>query len=182
MKQSIIGAIVAGLVLFLWGFLYWGLNPLPYTAWSQPTDDAALGESLKQFLPDSGMYYVPGPHLDEDEATRLHEAGPIALISFTREGVPMMDPGVMGLGFVHGMVFAFLLALTLVKAAPAVDSYANGIKFCLLLGVVAGFFIHFGDAIWWRMAWSWKFHTFLYTVTSFTITGAVLMKFVSRKV
>lgn len=32
MKQSIIGAIVAGLVLFLWGFLYWGLNPLPYTA------------------------------------------------------------------------------------------------------------------------------------------------------
>ena len=71
MKQSIIGAIVAGLVLFLWGFLYWGLNPLPYTAWSQPTNDAALGESLKQFLPDSGMYYVPGPHLGEDEATRL---------------------------------------------------------------------------------------------------------------
>ncbi len=172
MKRTIVGSVVAGLALFIWGFLYWGLNPLPYAAWGQPTDDAALGESLKRFLPESGTYYVPGPHLDDDEAARLHEAGPVAFIFFTREGADMMDPGVMALGLVHGMAFAFLLALALNKAAPVLGSYAQGVGFCLLLGVVAGFFIHFGDAVWWRMAWDWKFHTFLYTVTAFVVTGA----------
>lgn len=181
MKQAIIGAVVAGPALFFWGFLYWGLNPLPYSAWGQSTDDAALGESLKQFLPESGAYYVPGSHLGEDEMARLHEAGPLALIFFTREGAPVMDSGVMLRGLVHNILFAFLLALLLQKASPAVTSYAKGVKFCLLLGVAAGFLVHFGDAIWWRMAWNWQLHKFLYTVTAFVVSGAVLLKFVHRK-
>lgn len=132
-------------------------------------------------MPETGTYYVPGPHLDDAEADRLHKAGPVAFIFFTREGMDMMDPKIMGLGLVHGTIFAFLLAMLLAKAGPAVGSYAAAVKFGLLVGVIAGLFIHFGDAIWWRVAWDWKFHTFLYTVTAFLVTGAVLMKFVGRK-
>ncbi len=38
MKQSIIGAIVAGSALFFWGFLYWALTRCPMALGaSQPT-------------------------------------------------------------------------------------------------------------------------------------------------
>lgn len=61
MKKTIIGVIVTTLVLFVWGFLFWGqvLHSIPYESWKQTGDDGQAQEMLEKTFPETGTYYVP---------------------------------------------------------------------------------------------------------------------------
>ena len=51
MKTRAIAVLLATLAMYVWGFLYWGVNPLPYTTWMQTTDDVAAGKALLDLSP-----------------------------------------------------------------------------------------------------------------------------------
>ena len=46
MGRTFIGIAIASVVLYVWGFLYWGLGPWPTMIWHQAADDVAAGEAL----------------------------------------------------------------------------------------------------------------------------------------
>jgi len=181
MKNHVIGVVVASIAVYLWGFLYWGANPLPYQTWGTSTDSAALGEALEQYLPDSGVYYVPDVTLPEAERERLHEAGPIAFIYYHNHGAPVMDSTLMGMGFAHGVASVALLALLLNVLRSSWSSVAQGVKISLLVGCSAAVIINLGDAIWWRQAWDWQVHRAIYYVVFYAIAGAVLCKLAPKR-
>ncbi len=117
---------MATLAVYAWGMLYWGLNPLPYTAWQRTADDAAAGQALRDHFPRSGTYYLPGLYNDSETLTRLHESGPVAFIHITaREGRPEMDPGIFVKGFVLNLVVVGVIALLLQMALPALSRSAG---------------------------------------------------------
>jgi hypothetical protein len=181
LKRTILGIILATIACYFFGFLYWGLNPLPYTSWERTPDDEAAGQALLEHFPTSGTYYIPSHDNDEATLARLHEAGPIGFVHITREGKPVMQSDVMAKGFLLTFITSVLIALLLKLAGPALPTYGAVLKFAALAGFTAAVMIDLGDSVWWHISWGWKLHMACYHVTSWVIAGLVLARFTRDK-
>ena len=70
MVRTILRVLLAAVAMYFWGFLFWGINPVPYQSWQQADDDAAQA-ALRELFPTAGTYYVPGRAHDEAEMSAL---------------------------------------------------------------------------------------------------------------
>ncbi len=182
MKRLAIGIVLATLASFLWGLVYWGLNPLPYTTWKPVPDDQAAGRALKEQFPEDGTYYLPAMDNDPDTLARLYRSGPVAFVFMTaREGRPQHEPAVMVRGLVLYLAVCAVLAWLLRAAAPALPRYGGRVKLAALAGLAAALLIDLGDAVWWYLPWDWKLHQAFYDFTAFLIAGLVLAAFVAPR-
>jgi hypothetical protein len=182
-KRLLLGIGLTTIVLYLWGMLYWGLNPLPYKAWRQTPDDVAAQQALLQHFPQTGTYFVPGLNHDEATLNKLFAAGPIAFVHLTsREGRPVFDTGIMVKGFVLDFVIVLLIAMLLKLAAPALPTYGARVKLVALVGFIAAVVVDGGDVVWWYLPWDWKLQQALYTLSACLVSGLVLAKFAAPAV
>ncbi|HYL04999.1 MAG TPA: hypothetical protein VE075_03110 [Thermoanaerobaculia bacterium] len=178
MKRLILGIVLATLAMFVWGMLYWGANPLPYTTWKQATDDVAAGKALLAYFPENGTYYVPSMTHDKATLSRLMEQGPVAFVHMLRrEGRPLMDPSIMIKGLVLYLAVSWVLAALLRAAAPALPSYGGRVKLAVLAALLAVLMIDVGDAVWWYVSIAWKLQLAIYDFTALVIGGLVLARF-----
>lgn len=59
MKKNLLLSIVAGLVLFVWGFISWAVLPWHMMVANGFADEAAVSQVLKENAPQEGVYYLP---------------------------------------------------------------------------------------------------------------------------
>ncbi len=179
MKGFVAGILLSTLAMFLWGMVYWGFSPLPYTAWKSSPDDVEAGKALREHFPESGTYYVPAMHHEAATLDRLYEQGPVAFVHLTsRDGRPRNEPSVMIKGLLLILVGVTLLALLLRKAAPALPTYGSRVRLIALTGLAAAVLIDVGDSVWWYIPIAWKVHQALYDFSAWTVAGLVLARFV----
>ena len=179
MKRFILGVLIATLLLYLWGFLYWGLGPYASLIWKQAKDDVAAGEALLQHFPEVGTYYIPASTHDPKTLERLFQKGPIALVHLiSTEGRPVMDPSIMVQGFLLNLIVVVLIGLLLRRVSVALLSYSDRVGFVFLAGLTASILIDLGDVVWWRISWDWKLYLAFYHVSAWVLTGLVLGRFV----
>lgn len=172
MAKTLGGIVVSTLVLFIWGFIYWGINPIPYESLQQSSNDEAAQQALREHFPESGTYLVPGTDHADDELAELFEAGPIATVHIIAEGGPVMDPAIMVGGFVLNLVFVALMA-GFFRMAGAKE-FGDFARLSVAIGVIAVVLIDIGDMIWWRETVSWKIWAVIYNFTAFLIVGHLL--------
>jgi len=179
MKRSLLGVLLGTLALYVWGMLYWGINPLPYTAWHRSTNDAEAGQALLKHFPESGTYYLPGMYNDPATLAKLYESGPIAFIHVTsREGRPRNERTILVKGFLLDLVVVALPAWLLKLAAPAARTYGSRIRVAAVAGLTAAVLVDFGDMVWWYLPWDWKLHQAVYTFSAWVVPALVLAKFI----
>jgi hypothetical protein len=181
MGKVLIGAVVAGFALFVWGFLFWGISGVPISAMSKTADDAAAGQALLQHFPETGTYYIPGPQNPEDARRAMHEAGPIAFVYFNREGRPEMSASVLIVGFLHGVVFAFLVGFALHLLGTALPGYGDRVKLVAVVGLASSIWGPIGGIIWWYFPADWQLWVVVSDFVSWLILGLVLAYFVRPK-
>lgn len=182
MKRFVLGVFLAALAMYIWGLLYWGANPLPYTAWKRVPDEPAARAALLEHFPEDGTYYVPGMHHDNETLAALTEEGPVAFVHMLRrEGRPMMDPTILVWGFVLYLAVALVLGLLLRAAAPALPTYGARVKAAALAALAAALMIDLGEAVWWYIPLSWKLHQAVFDFSALLIAGLVLARFVRRE-
>ncbi len=180
--RTAIGVIVACVVLYVWGFLCWGLGPYKTQIWKQSRDDAAAGKALREQFPQNGTYLVPGFSQDETKREELSKQGPVAMVHMLAvNGMPGMDPTTFVIGFVVNLVVIVLIALALRKVAPSLPTYFGRVGFVTLLGLAAAVLIEGGDIAWWHIDWQWKLYQAFYDVSFWFLTGAVLGLFIKPK-
>ncbi len=177
MKQRLIGVVLATIAVYVWGFLYWGVSSVPYSAWERTNGDEAAQKALLDHFPNSGTYYIPGRHHDEETMNRLFMAGPVGFVHLNREGRPAVDPSIMIGGFFFTFAAVGLIAMLMEKAAPAGSSAADRVKLAALTGLTAVVMIEFGEAVWWQVPWHWKIFQAFYNFAAWTIAGLVLARF-----
>lgn len=184
MKKTVIGIIVAAVVLYMWGFLYWGIGNEFYATkiWKHAADDEATGDVLREHFPENGTYLVPGYEADVTKAEALYKKGPVAFVHMLHiSGREMMDPTIMINGFLLNLVVIIMIAMLLRQVAPALPSFAAKAKFSALAGLTAAVLIDCGDAVWWQIDWSWKLYNAFYDFSAWLITGVVLSWFLSSE-
>ena len=179
MGRTILGIVLAAVAVFFWGFLYWGLNPLPYSSWKQSTGDEAAQAALRQHFPEDGTYFIPSP--GNPDVEQLHLKGPVAFLNI-KSGGPMMDSRAMIGGLLQNLLLATVL-LSLLKLVPsAISDLGSQIKYAALFGLVAALLIDLGDVVWWFEDVSWKLYMAFYHITSFVIFTVILCRFsIDRK-
>jgi hypothetical protein len=182
--KRLLGVVLGAVVLFIWGFVFWGLLPTPASIFQDLTDESAVSDVLRSNAPASGVYAIPDASLmgrDAAEYGRRHESGPVAMIFIHPAGLPVMPPSMMAAGFLNMLVFVVLMSLLLGMAAPALETYGRRAAFVFLAGVVAVAFIDLGQPVWWRHTWDYWLANAAYHAVGALLVGLVLARFQTRK-
>ncbi|RIK77444.1 MAG: hypothetical protein DCC67_12615 [Planctomycetota bacterium] len=156
--RLLLAAVVSAVLMFLWGFVYWGpvlnmtarlMEPLPADREMDILAPMRAGE-----MP-TGMYVYPGPLVDpRDEAAaaeweRKVEEGPIFHLAYRRSGASPMDPVMFATGLLHNFVVALLAAGLLAMVVHTLPSYASRVGLLMLASLIAAVWTSVGAAIWW---------------------------------
>ncbi len=182
MKELLLGSVIAAVALFLWGFVYWVVSPIPYTALKAVADDAAAGHDLLEHFPESGTYYLPDPkNPDMDEMDTLHRQGPVAMINIDVDGAVPGSPSVMLAGFAHMLVTTLMISLLMRLTGNSLVTYGDRVLFVFLAGVIVAFWTRISDVIWWGLGLPWQMYNAIYDVSAWLIAGLILAKFVGPK-
>jgi|TARA_B110000263_G_C15274168_1_gene495036 hypothetical protein len=171
MKISL-GIIVTTIVLYLWGFLFWGLSEMPYSSWKQTADDAATQVLMRKAFPESGTYFLPGFDHEPDQRSQLYEQGPVGFVHINLEGRPEMDPSIMVGGFVLNLVIVLVMA-GFFKLAGATE-FRDFARLSLGAAAIAVIAIHGGDMVWWQISPGWKVWQLLYDLSALILAGHLL--------
>jgi hypothetical protein len=180
MKKFFLAPLLGALAMFVFGFLYWGISPLPYKSLGRVPDDAAAASALAKIFPSTGLYFLPGMYLDPATHQELAQKGPLAEVNYIAHGAPMFDPRTLAKGFIHNYVLCLLLVLLLGTVMPAFQGVGCVVRLCAMIGLVlaAG---HYADVIWWNYSIAWETWRALYDLLAFVIVGAILGKMLVPK-
>lgn len=128
--KNIIAAVVAGLVMFFWGFVSWTVLPWHNVDVSQFSDQQVVMDTLLQQSPKSGIYFIPGDQADYDANT------PGAFVNVMKNGFGAGMGEMMAKGIVGNIVLALLAILLLAKTS--LTSYGSRVGFMVMLGLLIG--------------------------------------------
>lgn len=187
MLRFVGGVVVASVVIFLWGFVFWGLSPFTKKMMQRLPNEESVLAAFKAANMESGNYFVPFPECDNpDKAVqeaflKAHAEGPLVQIIYLKDGVDPTVPTFMAFGFVHILIGSTLAAALLTLALPGLEKYPARVMFVFLLGVFASFSITLARPIWFHQPWPFALFQSGYEVVSWLLAGLVLAAFIRPK-
>lgn len=181
-KNLFLGALLAAVVLMIWGFLCWGLLAWQLGIVGTIANEEAVMSAVRDQIPEAGTYFFPmeGYESGSPEAiaawTEAHTAGPVGFLSVRPRGVAPNMGKVMGMGFVHfylsALIAGWILTLT------NLPGYAQRVKLVAAIGFFATFALHISNTIWWYAPWNFTFFSVVTTAIAWGLAGLVLARFV----
>jgi len=179
MNKTLLGILVVSVACYVWGFLYWGVSNVPYAAWSQAPNDAAVQESLRELLPESGTYYIPGLDHEDEQLASLFASGPVAFIHVNLDGRPMVDPTIM----IGGMLLTVLIVsfMALFFKVTGASEFRDFARQSVIVGVLMVIAFDGGDLVWWQIPLEWKLAQAIYNFTLIILAGHLLGIFMKAK-
>lgn len=181
MGKTIGGVVATAIVLYVFGFVFWGVATVPYQSLQTVSDSIAAQEALAEHFTAVGTYMIPGSPADTDNAeviAGLYEAGPVAIVHVTSDGRPQYDPAIMISGFILNLLIVAVLA-TLFKVAGA-SEFRDFARLSLVAAVLAVVLVDGGDMIWWQEPVSWAIWPVIYNLLSIIIAGHILGLFMKE--
>lgn len=150
--KVLLSALVGTLVLMVWGMLFWMVLPFGGQVIRSVQGEDAIIRVLDEHIQETGVYLVPLAG-SKDEATmdrfiEKHKQGPLAQISFRKEGVDATSPMVFLTGAIHYFVSMLFLCGIMMIALPRLMTYRARVFFVFLVGGFAAFFSHLTEPIW----------------------------------
>ncbi len=178
-----VASLVSAIILFAWGFVFWGLlanSIAPFKALTGDSEREVI-EALQKNLPESGAYLYPWPDADaadpEQEMKAFeqkHADGPLVTIIYSQAGYPTSEmAAVMVWGFLHMLVSAVVVAILLAMAGP-MCCYGMRVLFVVVLGVFASLWIHIQDLIWFHYPLDFVLFHSTYHVVAWVLAGFVI--------
>jgi hypothetical protein len=175
MIRTVIGGLVAGIIIFVIGFIFWA-TPLGELAYSKADEaqNAAVQASLAQNLTPSGTgtYIIPA-HNSAPGAV-LYARGPIATVHFNTRGYSPDDMSMILPGFIVAVVAGLLIAFGLAAVGDRSFPELARLVICFSLGftvwkyLAAPIFNHFG--------WGYWIYAFIAESVSLILAGLVVAR------
>jgi nitrate reductase NapE component len=174
--RTLIGGIVAGLILFVVGFIFWA-TPLHQLAYRTAPDaeGAAVQLALAQNLSQSGTgaYVIPYPHSQQGGV--LYSQGPIATVHFTAEGYSPDDMGMIVPGLVMAIVSGILIALGL-SMLGGTRSFGDRARLVVFLAIGINLWTLLAQPVFNHYGWGYWIYSFLAETTGLLLAGLVVVR------
>lgn len=181
MFKSLIGGLVAGIVMFMIGFLFWG-TPLSEAAFNKADDtaSAAVQLSLAQNLTQTGTgtYVIPTP--STPQGTVLYGRGPIATVHFNVAGFAANDMGMMLPGFIFALVSGLLMSFG-IAAVGGDNSFAQVARLVVLFSLGTTIWTILAQPVFNNYGWGYWIYFFVSEAIAFIVAGLIVARwFVPR--
>ena len=154
MKQTLLGGIVGGVILFIWSFLAWVILPLHEPTLHRIKDEDAVRTMLQSTIDTKAVYIVPhGPDNKSDQAAmsaweQKMKQGPTGLIIFDPQGSDPMMASQMVSGILIDILTGILIAWFLKRSTALASTYVARVAYCGMLGIFIAVISHL-------TAWNW---------------------------
>ncbi|HST35087.1 MAG TPA: hypothetical protein VLK25_00445 [Allosphingosinicella sp.] len=176
MVRSVIGGLVAGLVMFFIGFVFWG-TPLSEMAFSKTTDNeaAAVQLSLAQNLSQTGTgtYVIPAP--TTPQGTTLYGQGPIATVHFNTGGFAAEDMSMMLPGLIFALVSGLLMSFG-IAAVGRDNSFAQVARLVVLFSLGFTAWAILAQPVFNHYGWGYWVYLFVSETVAFIAAGLVIAR------
>ncbi len=180
MKVLMKGALIGGLVAFIWMNFSWMVLPWHFMTISTLPNDAPIAESLKTNVKESGLYILPWTSDKTDaamtEVNQKMEKGPFAFMVVQPNGLKMNMPKMMLFGLLFNIVVAFMLTYLLTKTKGL--SYIQKVGFVKTAAVAGALVIVVPNMIWWQFPLAYTLVTIVDTGFTWGFAGLAIAKIV----
>jgi hypothetical protein len=173
MKKNLLLSVVAGLVLFVWGFVSWVVLPWHMMVANKFANEAAVSQVLKDNAPRTGVYYLP--FSEEDHGP--NQVG--AFANVLPNGTEMNMGKQMSIGVITQIISAFLVLSLLAMTSGL--SYWGKVGFVSLAGLTIGFVSQAPYWNWFGFPGSYVGVTILDILIGWVLAGLVVAKFATTK-
>lgn len=177
--RALLGILIASVLMFVWGFLYWGLLPISSGVLKTLPNQDAIVPVLNDNIPATGVYMIPSGS-DQTEPTQdvldRHLRGPVATLIFQKEGGPMMPPSTLLKGYLHMLVATVLAALVLMASGRR--EYFGRFMICFWLGAFVAVWPELSRMIWFSFPKEYVVLYMVYHFSTCVLMGIVLSAFV----
>lgn len=182
MVRILVVAVLAALVIQVWGIVYWVASPLPHRFLrALPEQERVIGV-LSDAVPATGVYRFPFPAEDSEAAVEAfmarHREGPIGTVFFREEGSDPMSLMTFVRGFLHNVLSALLVTVLMLLAGPGLGTYGRRVVFVALVGTFAAVAVGLSPPIWLQHPWAYETFNSFYVATSWTLAGLVMAKLI----
>ena len=188
-KRIILGGLLGGLVMFVWGALSHTVLDLYGTSVkSMPLDtDESVIARAKAGLKSPGFYLFPGME-DHRSATveqqqaweKKYRTGPRGILVYQPQGAEPMGPAQLLRQLAADVVAGMLAALLLATASPLLSRYSARLLFVTLLGALPWLTINFPYWNWYGFPTDFTLIELLNTLLTFLCGGLVLAGIVKQ--
>ncbi|MGH7570327.1 MAG: hypothetical protein ACREMK_00595 [Gemmatimonadota bacterium] len=176
MRRLLVAALLAAIVVTLWGAVSWMVLPWHHMVLDGIPDGEAVTQALGERVTGSGVYHYPGPEDgDSDAWVERYRRGPnISFLAWSATGSDPWSPWFLVAGFLLNLVAAFLAAALLAAAAPALPGLGSRVLFIALLAGFAALQSRLVDWNWWRFPLDYSLVAAFDLVIGWSLAGLVL--------
>jgi hypothetical protein len=170
-KSITFGAILGGLVLFIWSALSWIALPLHTRTMTGFKDDKAIANAIRANAEKSGVYYSP-----KDQADMA--TGPLVYAVVRREGMTSIAKE-MGTGLLIDILCAGLMTWLLLQVTGR--SFISKVGVVLVVALIAALMDRLGDWNWWGYPIAYTVVLMLDIIVGWLLAGLVVARFAVRQ-
>jgi hypothetical protein len=177
MAKTLLGGVLAGVALYLVGFLFWG-TPLSQLAFNRPGDPqvAAAHQALAETLTPTGTgtYLIPAP--DTAGGSVLYGKGPVAMVHFNTSGFPVVDGGALGMGFLLAILTGLIIALALGAIGSRVTDFFSRAQVAILFALAGTVYTELGQPVFNHFGWGYWIYLFLSDFIGLSVAGLIIAR------
>ncbi len=177
MRRLLVAALLAAIVVTLWGVVSWTVLPWHSRVLKGIPDGEPVTEVLAERVSGSGVYHYPGAEGGADPgawAERYRRGPNIPFLVWSATGSDPLSRWLFVRGFILNLVAAFRGAALLAAATPVLPGFGSRV---LLVGLLAGFAAvqsRLTDWSWWRFPLDYSLVAAFDLVVGWTLAGLVL--------
>ena len=180
MRVLIKGALIGGLIAFIWMNISWMVLPWHFMTISTLEDEAPLAKSLKNNVPENGLYILPWTTDKSKEGmeafNKKMEVGPYAYMVVHPNGFSQSMPKMMFFGLLFNVLVAFMLTYLVSKASGL--TYFQKVRFIKLAGLAGALIIVVPNLIWWQFPLAYSLVTLIDAGITWGLAGLEILKIV----
>ena len=175
MIRTVIGGLVAGIIIFVIGFIFWA-TPLGELAYSKADEaqNAAVQASLAQNLTPSGTGTYIVPAHNSAAGAVLYARGPIATVHFNTRGYSPDDMSAILPGFIVAVAAGLLIAFGLAAVGGRSFAELARLVVCFSLGFTVWEYL--GSPIFNHHGWGFWIYTFIAESVALILAGLVVAR------
>ncbi|MEA3011301.1 MAG: hypothetical protein QOJ91_2993 [Sphingomonadales bacterium] len=175
MIRTVIGGLVAGIIIFVTGFIFWA-TPLGELAYSKAGDaeSAAVQTALAQNLTKTGTGTYEIPYAGTPQGQTLYGNGPIATVHFNTAGFSKEDMGMLLPGFIVAVISGLLIAFGLAAVSGRSFAELARLVVCFSLGFTVWEYL--GTPIFNHFGWGFWIYSFIAESVSLILAGLVVAR------
>jgi len=162
MKRLLFGAVLGGIILFIWGWLSWSVFPIHTASLRNINNEDAVISAMHVNMDQKGVYVFPGMPTSQDPAvmeewSQKYQQGPVGMIIYDPDGSEPMMPAQMIVGIIISILASYLASWFLSRSTAVTSSYFARVAYCGMLGIFVSLVSHLVN-------WNWMGYPLDYTM------------------